>query len=292
MRILVTGATGFVGKYVVNKLKNINSIEIIVTSTDQQKLEKYFSNNPNIKIISYNIYDQINNSLNLFDYFQKPDKLIHLAWKGLPNYGNPDHININLPADFLFLKNLISNGLKDITVSGTCFEYGNQEGKLNEDIYPNPLNYYSLAKDTLRRMLEIYKLSNPFQLKWTRLFYIYGKGQNSSSIIPQLENALERGETVFNMSGGEQIRDYLPVEDVATNLIDISIQNEIDGIINICSGIPCKVKDLVEEYLNKEKKNIKLNLGYYPYSKFEPMNFWGDNKKLNEIKSHKIKKNE
>ena len=96
----------------------------------------------------------------------------------------------------------------------------------------------------------------------------------------QLDRALEKGETVFNMSGGEQLRDYLPVEKVAEYLVKIAIQNQVSGLINCCSGSPISIRKLVENYLEKKQKSIHLNLGYYPYPDYEPMAFWGDDKKL------------
>lgn len=85
------------------------------------------------------------------------------------------------------------------------------------------------------------------------------------------------------MSGGEQIRDFLPVEKVAENIVKISLQSKVNGIINNCSGSPIKVKDFILNYLQDKQKKIELNLGFYPYTNYEPMFFWGCNKKLNSI---------
>ena len=112
---------------------------------------------------------------------------------------------------------------------------------------------------------------------------MYGKGQNEKSLISQLDKALEKEDKIFNMSGGEQLRDFLPVEKVAQNIINIATQNKVKGIINCCSGHPVSVKDFVQNYLQFKNKNIKLNLGYYPYPDFEPFKFWGNNEKLNKI---------
>jgi dTDP-6-deoxy-L-talose 4-dehydrogenase (NAD+) len=85
------------------------------------------------------------------------------------------------------------------------------------------------------------------------------------------------------MSGGEQLRDYLPVEVVAENIVKIALQNKIQGIINNCSGQPISIRRLVEEYLQKTGAKIDLNLGYYPYPTYEPHAFWGCTKKLERI---------
>jgi len=283
MIILISGSTGFVGKHVVDYLLSLDKINIIVTSSNLEKL-KYFFQNKKVTIIPFDIHNDQYSNLDLFNLFEKPDKLIHLAWSGLPNYGETFHMTENLIYDFKFLSNLIKNGLKDITIAGTCFEYGMIEGELNENMPTSPQNYYALAKDTLRKMLEIYKIENNFDLKWVRQFYMYGYGQSENSLIPQLENALNNGEQIFNMSGGDQIRDYLPVTDVAKNIVKIALQSKFSGIINTCSGLPQRVVDFIKDYLKNNNKNINLNLGYYPYSSFEPMAFWGNNQKLKKIK--------
>ena len=170
--------------------------------------------------------------------------------------------------------------LKDLAVIGTCFEYGMCSGELNETMITIPDNPYGLAKDTLRKFLDQLRRKYDFSLKWLRLFYMYGEGQNPDSLLPKLEAALERGDEVFNMSGGEQLRDYLPIERVAKYIIRVAMQDKVTGVINCCSGIPVSIRKLVEDYLEKQQKSIHLNLGYYPYPDYEPMAFWGCDKKL------------
>ena len=113
---------------------------------------------------------------------------------------------------------------------------------------------------------------------------MYGQGQSVKSLISQLETALDNNEPQFNMSGGEQVRDFLPVEEVVANIVTIALQKKVQGIINCCSGKPVTVKNFVENYLIEKNKSIKLNLGYYPYTDYEPKKFWGDNSKLKLIK--------
>jgi len=85
------------------------------------------------------------------------------------------------------------------------------------------------------------------------------------------------------MSGGEQIRDYLPVIQSAYYIVKIATQNKINGIINCCSGKPIRIKKLIKNYLVKKKAKIILNYGVYPYNNYEPMFFWGNKKKLEKI---------
>lgn len=279
MKVLVTGATGFIGNYVIEELL-MQNIKVVATSSKVTKAKEksWFS-----KVEYYPFNFNIDNLQNLYDYFNKPTHLIHLAWQGLPNYNEDFHLKECLPQQKNFLNNLINNGLHDITVTGTCFEYGMQEGELKETIDCKPANNYAIAKNELRIHLEKFKKEANLSFKWLRLFYMYGNGQNSKSLIPQLNDALQKKEPIFNMSGGEQIRDFMSVEEVAKNIVTIALQNKIEGLINCCSGNPITVKQFVLNYLKTKNATIKLNLGYYPYPNFEPFKFWGNTEKLNKI---------
>ncbi len=125
-----------------------------------------------------------------------------------------------------------------------------------------PANAYAIAKDNLRKQLEQLQQQNKFMLKWVRLFYMFGAGQNPNSLLSQLDKALENEDAVFNMSGGEQVRDYLPVENVAANIVTIALQQNITGIVNCCSGKGITVKEFVQNYLKDKNQSITLNLGF------------------------------
>lgn len=279
MKILVTGASGFIGNYVLDYLVNNTNHKVIATSRNKEKVKDkmWYSK---VQFLEADLYS---NKSNFFEFFDNPDMLIHLAWSNLPNYNKSFHITENLVKDILFLENILDHGLKQLVVTGTCFEYGMQEGELCETMVANPQNPYSIAKDALRKFLQIKTAKNNVRLLWLRLFYMFGKGQSPNSIISQLEFAIQKGEKQFNMSGGDQIRDYLPVENVAEYIVKCALNWEAIGLINISSGKPIKLRDFIEDYLKTIGKDIKLNLGYYPYSLIEPMAFWGGNEKLKNI---------
>lgn len=278
-KILVTGATGFIGRYVVAELVKHNCTVIATASSEKNR---DVGQQKEVIFIPFDFRDY-DAHVNYYDFFLEPEIMIHLAWEGLPNYKALFHFEENLSGHYALLKNMITNGLKNITVTGTCLEYGFKEGCLSEEMETSPGNAYALAKDTLRKFLQELQKFYPFSLKWLRLFYMYGKGQSPNSILSHLDKAIESGESTFNMSGGEQVRDYLPVEKVAEYITKAALQKDVEGIINCCSGNPVKLKDLVENYLKKRNSTISLNLGYYPYLDYEPMNFWGDTTKLQTI---------
>lgn len=277
-KILVTGATGFVGNYVVKSLLAQNYL-VIATSRSVEKA-KQFEWFKSVEYLPLDIH-KLNSSVNYFEYFHKPNRLIHLAWEGLPNYKSDFHLTENLPAHAFFLNNLIVGGLKDLSVMGTCFEYGLQEGCLKENMDAEPVTSYGLAKNKLRIYLQMLQNSSSFSLKWIRLFYLFGKGQNPNSLFSQLDKALSRGEKIFRMSGGKQTRDFMDIETASAIVTKISCSNVNMGIVNCCSGNPITVESFVKEFLSKIDSDIEIDLGYYPYSDFEPMHFFGDTTKLN-----------
>ena len=275
MKVLVTGATGFIGKRVVAEL--LRQKHTVIASSLTAEEGKSCEWLQDVKFIACDINKE---EKDFFTFFDKPELLIHLAWEGLPHYQELFHFEKNLFVNYLFLKNMVEHGLTDMAVTGTCLEYGMQTGALAETMETKPDNPYALAKDTLRKFLEQLQKKYTFAFKWIRLFYMYGQGQSPHSILAQLQRAIDNNEIEFNMSGGKQVRDYLPVEKAAEYIVKISTQRRVKGVVNCCSGTGITIKELVENYLKQKGKNIQLNLGHYPYPDYEPMEFWGETSKL------------
>lgn len=280
MKILVTGATGFIGQHVVSGLLERNH-RVIATGRSAEKISN-FAWADDVQFVSHVIGDP---GADIPREFLQCDAVIHLAWDGVYNCNLLSHFEDSLPANYRFLKCLIVEGVKHVLVSGTCYEYGLQTGCLKEDMPVFPNNPYALAKDALRRFLEVLQNENEFILQWARLFYMYGAGQNPNSLLAKLDQAIDAGETVFNMSGGEQLLDYLPVEEVSRRLVTLVENPRIQGIINCCSGKPVSVRRIVEKRIAARQANIRLNLGYYPYRDHESMAFWGNSEKLDRLLS-------
>ena len=276
MKIAVTGATGFIGRHVLADLesRSVDSIAVVRPSTTKPP------GHSRCNVVQFDIHKAPSNA---FELMGRPDVLIHLAWSGLPNYKSLHHFEKELPAQYRFFKSLIESGLQTLVVAGTCFEYGMQSGLLSESIPARPSNPYGFAKDALRCQLEYLKAAHPFQLAWARLFYLYGEGQPGSSLLPQLRRVAEGGDQLFNMSGGEQLRDYLPVTEAARHLVSLALAEKDIGVVNVCSGGPISVRKLVEGWIKENGWSIKLNFGHYPYPDYEPMAFWGDLQKLSYL---------
>lgn len=273
LKIAVTGANGFIGRYITDELaKHSVEVTLVVRHQVPQCIET-----DKVKIVECDIYKT---HANVFKLLREPDVLIHLAWGGLPDYSSLHHFEYELPMQYQFLKRLLTSGVQSLVVAGTCFEYGMHSGSLDETIPALPTNPYGFAKHVLQQQLVYLQTIIPFSLTWARLFYLYGKGQASNSLFPQLCQAVKQDNKIFNMSGGEQLRDYLPVETVANSLVSMALARTNFGIVNICSGKPISIRRLVEGWIKENNWDIQLNLGYYPYPDYEPMAFWGDNSKF------------
>jgi nucleoside-diphosphate-sugar epimerase len=276
VRIAITGATGFIGRHVLVQLHAQRAHDLVLVSR-QERVDSL--NRSDLQWVKMEVGDP---PADAFERMGRPDVLIHLAWDGLPNYASRHHFERELPAQYYFLKSLIQSGLKKLLITGTCFEYGMQSGALAEDTLTMPANPYGFAKDVLRKQLEFLQRDQYFQLIWARLFYLYGDGQSANSLLSQLRKAAASRTGVFNMSAGDQLRDYMPVENAAKCIASLAVSDNAPAIINICSGKPVSVRGMVEQWLRKFEWELKLNLGYYPYSPNEPMAFWGDCRVLNQ----------
>ena len=211
------------------------------------------------------------------------DFIAHLAWTGLPNYQALFHFERNLPLDYAFLKRVVEAGVNQVLVTGTCFEYGLQSGPLSEAVAAQPNTPYGLAKHTLRLFLEALQRERPFTLQWARLFYLHGEGQNPNSLLASLDRAIDAGDPQFNMSAGDQLRDYLEISQAASLLASLIARRDVEGVINCCSGQPVSVRALVEQHVRQRQSSIALNLGHYGYSAHEPMAFWGVAQRISQL---------
>lgn len=282
MKILVTGATGFLGHHVISTLVE-RGVEVVATGRSLSKMKQAPWADA-VTLVQMDL-DQLPDSL--MDQLHHPSHCVHLAWPNLPDYKSETHLNHSLPQSKNFLCKLIDQGIQKILVAGTCFEYGMQEGELSEKLPPRPDNPYGRAKNQLRLELESYLKDKDTDLQWARLFYMYGKGQNPKSLFAQLQKAIQSGCEEFDMSGGQQIRDYLPVEEVAAAIADLICHPTYTGTINVCSGENVPLLDLVKRYLENHNADIKLNLGVFPYPDWEPFKFWGAPHLLEKVRKQR-----
>jgi dTDP-6-deoxy-L-talose 4-dehydrogenase (NAD+) len=195
-KVIVNGATGFVGRHVVKKLAQ-NGYEVFALARDLCKASS-ISELKNSTILHYDITkDNVKTPLPIDASF------IHCAWGNVRDTHSLKHIEEELINNYFTIKSIVEYGIKKILITGTCHEYGLQYGPLKPSTPTAPITPYGIAKDTLHKLLRALQPQKHFELIWVRLFYMYGDGQNENTILSLFDKALENGDDVFNMSLGE-----------------------------------------------------------------------------------------
>lgn len=273
MKVAVTGITGFVGRFVARTLvsREIDVVAAVRSGCGAADLPR------EIETLQLDL-DSFGDDP--FEQLGRPDTLVHMAWGGLPNYNSATHLEVELPRQRQFLEACIRGGLKNLLVTGTCLEYGKREGELDEAMSADPEVAYAKAKFALCQDLMRLREDIGFKLAWLRIFYLYGPGQAKTSLYTQLNDAIDRKDRRFPMSSGDQVRDFMPVQQAAELIVDLAEQCQDVGIVNLCSGEPVSVIALVNRWMLKRQVSIELDTSRYPYPDHEPFAFWGSRTKL------------
>lgn len=274
MKILVTGANGYLGSGIVEAiLNNGNEVVAVDFKTDHvdDRAEKRTCNLFEIE--------------NPYEYFDKPDVLLHLAWRdGFVHYSNA-HIE-DLPKHYLFIKNMAEAGCKQIASLGSMHEIGFFEGSINETTPCHPITPYGIGKDALRNLTEMVCKQNSVVFQWLRGYYIVGNSRFGNSIFSKITTtAKEEGKKEFPFTMGQNQYDFVDYDVFAEQVAAAVNQNNINGIINICSGKPEKLADRVERFIKENGYNIKLKYGVFPDRPYDSKAIWADGKKIEEIMS-------
>jgi len=265
--IIVSGATGFIGRHIVPLLLQ-RGYAVVALGRNKEKARQHAWH----ESVDFHEVDMLDNCPG---FIPAPgSRLMHLAWSDLSDFRSLSHLEIHLQSNYRFIKHMVEHGVQTVLVTGTCLEYGHRNGPIHPDTPAQPVLPYAAAKHMLHQQLQHLRRQQDFVLKWVRLFYMYGNGQNPRSVLAQLDTAIARGERSFRMSGGEQLRDYLPVEQVAVGLV-AQLESPGQGISHVCSSTPISIRRLVEERIQQRGAKMKLELGYFPYPDYEPMAFWG-----------------
>jgi len=270
--LLITGVTGFLGSNVLDKISNENFKIIAIIRKDNNFIRNKY---PNVEFI-VSCLEEISNE---FFIEKKIDILIHFAWSNVSKVMLETHLYEEFELQKSFLKNALDYGLKKVIISGSCFEYGKIEGGIGVDCTPLPNTCYGIAKNNFRIWINKYinEMNYDVSIIWLRIFYAYGSGQHERSLYTQLMQAIRNSEKDFNMSHGRQIRDFISVDEISINVLQILSENHNSGVIikNICSGKGISVKDFVEKIIIENNTQLNLNLGHYSVPEYEPFSFWG-----------------
>lgn len=272
MKILVTGAAGYIGRHVVKTALD-QGHEVIAADFAFKGVDERaeFCDVP-----------LFSGARNIYAQLDRPDICIHLAWRDGFRHNSHAHMK-DISAHVTFLNNMAAGGLPALTVMGTMHEIGYWEGAIDENTPCNPQSQYGIAKNSLRQSLMLSLAGSPCTLHWLRAYYITGDEVHGSSVFAKLTQAELDGKTSFPFTSGRNLCDFIDVDELARMIVAASVQTEVNGIINVCTGQPVPLAERVEAFLREKGYKIKLDYGAFPDRPYDSPGVWGDPSKINQI---------
>ena len=271
MKILVTGANGYLGQGIVKQLLDDGQY-VIATDFSTEHIDE------RALVIKGDLFS----SEKPFDFFHKPDVLLHLAWRdGFVHYSDA-HIE-DLYKHYSFINRMLQSGIKKIAVMGSMHEIGFFEGSINENTPCNPITPYGISKNALRELSEMLSRKYNVPLQWLRGYYIVGNSEFGCSIFSKITAAEKEGKKEFPFTLGQNQYDFIDYGDFCKQVATAVEQDRINGIINICSGRPEKLADRVERFIKDNNYQIRLKYGAFSDRPYDSKAVWGDNQKISSI---------
>ena len=266
--VLLTGATGFIGRYCLRPLVSAG-YEVHAVSSKRAFLET-----PGVHWHKADLLDSGQTKQLMTDI--RPTHLLHLAWNVTPGeYWESAENILWLQASLELLRLFASVGGQRVVIAGTCAEYDWQDGICKEDTTPlAPTSLYGACKHSLQIAATAFARGNKLSLAWGRIFFLYGPHEHPSRLVPSVIRALLAGKSA-DCSDGHQRRDFLFVTDVAEAFVAL-LNSSVSGAVNIASGEAVAVKDVVRTIAKKLSQADLVRFGKARTVDTEPPLIVGD----------------
>lgn len=256
IRVLVTGASGFIGSHCLQPLVERGYEVIAVHRSPIQEA---------IDGVRWVECDLLNDTQRraLIDQF-RPTHLLHLAWFVEPGKLISDVANLDwVTASLDLVRRFYECGGRRYVVGGTCYEYDWRYGYCNEQLTPRqPDTLYGAAKQGLAETLLGYSSATGLSGGWGRMFFLYGPKENPLRLVPSVIRSILKGEQALS-SHGRQVRDYMHVQDVADGLVAL-LDSAACGAYNIASGQATTIASIVQMLGDLTGRNDLLRIGAIP----------------------------
>ena len=271
MKILVTGASGFIGKNLIYYLSKTNNKIFAQYNTQKPQFKP-----KNIEYIKFNL---LNKSYKVLEEL-KPEIIFHLAWSKIPNFSYKNSLENLNSSKLLFDKIASIKSCKKIIVAGSCFE----KYKLSKNNKKEEIKHFIWAKNSLKNYLLNNCAKKKVIVGWFRFFFIYGKGQRSKSLIPTLIKHFKE-DINPNLNNPLNKNDFIHIEDVCSVLVK-SINTEFkSGTFDVGSG---KLTSIYEISRILEKKIRKKKTFTDTYEKLTQKNLQNEKIVANNKLTKKI----
>jgi nucleoside-diphosphate-sugar epimerase len=276
VRVLVTGATGFIGSHLAERLVAEGAEVILLVKPGASK-----ANVASIldKVHIHEVDLREGEMVRQLVRECRPSKIYHLAAVGVtePDIDSRLAVQVNVVGTLNLLEALRETDCDCVINTGTCYEYGHNTPPMHEDQMVDPINAYAASKSAAWLFCNMYYRTRGYPIVTVRPFTVYGPRQSERALIPQVILHALRGED-FPMTGGEQGRDWIYVDDVVEGIFRASLAEAAIGqVINLCTGKERTVREVVEKVLELMGNPIQPLIGALPYRRSEVWHLVGDN---------------